>query len=123
MRYADRPTPAGTSRGGPSTESRTSSPAARTRGRRVEDVAAGRRLHDHDAHVVRDHVVELARDARLLLRDRARRLRFALAFEPRGLLLELARIGAPRAEVVAEDPRRREDDQLGQATPAVDSDG
>jgi hypothetical protein len=34
---------------------------------RVEDLAGGCRLHDHHAHVVRDDVVQLARDPRALL--------------------------------------------------------
>jgi hypothetical protein len=65
-------------------------------------------LEHHHADVVRDHVVELACDARLLLCGRAALVLLAFALETFGLLLELAVVRAPRAQVVAEDPGRRE---------------
>jgi hypothetical protein len=77
---------------------------ARTVGPRLEDVVRGRRLHDHHAQVVRDDVVQLARDARLFLGNCARGLALPLALEPLGLLLELPHVPAPDADAVAEEP-------------------
>jgi hypothetical protein len=79
----------------------------RPRRLRVKDVGARRRLNDHHAHVVRDHIVQLTRDPGLLARHRAARLLLPLALEADRLGLELSEIRAARAQVVTDDPRPR----------------
>ena len=83
--------------------------AARPLRRRPRAARAARlRLHDHDADAVRDHVVQLARDARALLGDCPLRLLLALALEqaPRGPR-DRRRAGVV-AQVAADEPRDRE---------------
>ena len=55
----------------------------------LEEEPGGAGLNGHDADAVRDHVVEVARDAGALGGDRSARSLLALALEPCGLLLEL----------------------------------
>jgi hypothetical protein len=74
-----------------------------------KDVRARGRLHDHDTHVVRDHVVQLARDPRALGGDRPARALLPVALQALRTRLELGQVGAPRAQVVPERPRRSED--------------
>ena len=59
--------------------------------------------------------MELAGDPRLLFRGGASRLAFALPLEPVGLLLDLADIGAARADAVAEQRGRDQEDDPGGA--------
>ena len=73
------------------------------------------RLHDHDADAVRDHVVELARDAPALLGDCQVRLLLALALELRRAVLEIGDALPSSAQVAADEPRERED-QRGPGT-------
>ena len=53
--------------------------------------------------------MQLARDPRLLLGDRAPRGLLPLALQALGARLELGEVGATRAQVVAQRPRRGED--------------
>ena len=80
-----------------------------------EDLLRGARLHDHDAHRVRDDVVELARDPAALGGGGALDLLGALGLEPCGAVGERARgVGAPADDAAggpAEDrPHEAEDD-------------
>ena len=76
-------------------------PVAEQRGRRL-------RLHDDRAHVVRDHVVQLARDAQALLAHGALRQQPALALEQRRALAEGPRRRALLSHGLAEQPRAAE---------------
>jgi hypothetical protein len=60
---------------------------------------------------VRYHVVQLARDAGLLLGASACRLRLPLALEPLGLLLQFLHVAAADPDAVAGEPRDRERQQ------------
>ena len=77
-------------------------------GSELEDGVGGGGLHDDHAQVVGDDVVHLARDPRLLLGRGAARVRLLLALELGRPLLDGPQVRAAVAEVVAEDPGRRE---------------
>src|SRR5262249_8513765 len=62
-----------------------------------EDLVRRSRLDDDHAQVVRDHVVHLARDPRLLLGRGAMRVRLLLTLEVRGTLLDRPQVFAPGA--------------------------
>src|SRR5262249_50909461 len=62
-----------------------------------EDLVRRGRLDDDHAQVVRDHVVHLARDPRLLLGRGATRVRLLLTLELRGTLLDRPQVFAPGA--------------------------
>ena len=66
------------------------------------------RLHDDDADAVRDHVVELARDAPALLDDCQPGLLLALALQPHRPVLEIDNTLPSSAQVAADEPRDRE---------------
>ena len=71
----------------------------------VDDAQRAARLdHDH-AHVVRDHVVQLAGDPLALVADGALGPLVALALEPLRALLERARVQPADPRRVAEQPR------------------
>ena len=72
---------------------------------------------------MRDDVVQLARDPRLLLGRRPARLGFALPLEPLGLLLDLAHVRAARADAVAEQPGCDEEDDAGGLVAELDQPG
>ena len=61
---------------------------------------------------MRDHVVELARDASLLLRGGALDVGFAFALQSFGFFLELVEVGATCSKVVAEHPGSPEEGRL-----------
>ena len=63
---------------------------------------------------MRDHVVQLARDPRLLLGQDAARLGLALPLESSRLLLDLADVGASGADAVAEQPGADEEHETGE---------
>src|SRR5262249_56798883 len=77
---------------------------ARTLRLRVEDVTRGGGLDDHDADVVGEDVVKLARDPRLFLSGGPSRLGLAFPLEPRGPLLERPDVPAPHAGAVPGHP-------------------
>ena len=81
-------------------------------GRLLDHAQGAARLDHHHAHVVRDHVVELAGDPLALLADGALGPLVALPLEPLRPLLERARVQAADPRRVAEQPRDDED-QLG----------
>ena len=58
-------------------------------------------LHRDCADVVRDHIVQLARDACALLLSGATDVFFFLLFEPSCALLQPGEIGAARADIIA----------------------
>ena len=74
-----------------------------------EDVVGGGGLHDDHAERMRDDVVQLARDPRLLLGRGAPRVGLASVLEPVGLLLDLADVRPARADAVAEQPERHQE--------------
>jgi hypothetical protein len=83
-----------------------------------KDGIGGGGLDDDHAEVVRDHVVDLAGNPCLLLEHRLSRVRFLLALELSGSVLDRAEVRAARPHVVPEDPGR---DQWGKA-PGEESD-
>ena len=74
----------------------------------VDEMRSRLRLHDDNADAVRDHVVQLARDASALLGDRQLCLLLALALKPLGAILELGDALPSSAQVAADEPRDRE---------------
>ena len=75
----------------------------------VDDVRAHARLHRDDAHRVRDHVVELLRDAEALVGHRPLRFVVAFALEHLGSLFELLHVEPPVPHRRPEEVRGRED--------------
>lgn len=75
----------------------------------VEHLAGRPSLEHHHAHVVRHHVVELARDPPPLRGNRLTRLRLSLVLEQRRPLLELLRTAPPAPQSPAQRPDHRED--------------
>src|SRR5204863_3651013 len=67
----------------------------------VKQARPGLRLHDHHAHAVRDHVVELAGDPPALLGDRRPRLLLPLALQARRTLTQQGKLAATTAKVAA----------------------
>ncbi len=86
----------------------------RGRGIRVlrDHPPCGSRLHADDRHVVRDHVVQLARDAQPFDRDGLRPGALALGGELGGALLELGARSRRSVRRVAEVPRPAEVQQV-----------
>ena len=82
---------------------------ARTLGMGREDVGARSRLQNHHAHVVGDHVVQLARDARPLLGDGHPRPLLLLFLDRRFARLHTREIGVAPPDVVSDRPRRDEE--------------
>ena len=80
------------------------SPARRRRGRAARQPLGGLRLDDHDAHVVGDQVVQVARDPRALGRDGGGRARLAVGVDLERLRAAGAR-RRPRAMPSAGRPR------------------
>jgi hypothetical protein len=70
---------------------------------------------------VRDHVVELARDACPLLDNRRARLLFALAFENHRTVLEELLTSSPGADEPADDERSKDDDAEENEAAEVDA--
>ncbi len=68
----------------------------------LEYLLCGTCLDDDHAESVRNHVMELACDPRLLLGYDAAGVCLALALESCGFLLDLAHVGATRADAVAQ---------------------
>jgi len=73
--------------------------------RELERVIGRACLDDDDAERVRDDVVQLAGNARLLFGGDASRLAFALSLEPVRLLLDLTDVGTARPDAVPEQRR------------------
>src|SRR5262249_16043495 len=73
----------------------------------VHHVDGRSRLHVDARDAVGDHVVQVAGDAQPFVGDRASRLLVARLFQSPGPLLEAGEVGAPSAQTVAEEPRRR----------------
>ena len=88
----------------------------------AERAALGAGLHDHGGHAVRHDVVELVRDSRPLVGDRAACLLLALAFQRDGAVGEADRARAVRAYCAARSPHARleEGDEESVAWLAVD---
>jgi len=77
-------------------------------------------LNDDHAQRVRNDIVQLAGDARLLLRGCAPRFALSLPLEPVSLLFDLADVGATRADAVPQQRGRDQKDDPGGAGTEVD---
>ena len=69
------------------------------------------RLDDHDAHRVRDGVVQLPRDPPLLVRDRLASPLFSLGLGSYGTLPQLGDVEAPRAEIHPRHPWEQDEQE------------